>query len=376
MEKILRELNRFAENFNSEDIDYLGFIPSISDEDKYELLKRGWWHFYFFGSQKHYNLGFRISPKLAYCDWPIMQIHEYSSAITIAPRISSVWYFVQLSFLLNLKVYNTFDTDINIIEKLSLPLLKIVKGSEHFEYFINHILKKEIIPDSQENKNKLHLHFWNYFDKSQGHKVLRKIITDISSDEDLIIKDVDFDILGMWKTRVLYILVQRFRMIGIYLEDDSQIEKLFWELFQCINIFDAEGMLPKHIFDNSNEPEISLAATIASLDTLKDRRAEYIKNNPLYPALLKLGSSRKNYLGVEHIEAAAIYDSELNDPIMSWNCLVNAAYWSGLNTSETLLPAWEAAIYLAEKHNWKDAHFALKTQYDWYLNYKRGNNIE
>ena len=82
-----------------------------------------------------------------------------------------------------------------------------------------------------------------------------------------------------------------------------------------------------------------------------------------------------SYYGLEHLEAAAIYDSELNDPIMSWNCLVNAAYWSGLNTNETLLPAWEAAIYLAEKHNWKDAHFALKTQYDWYIDYKKKNNL-
>jgi hypothetical protein len=375
MKEFLNKYKNFSESFNPDDIDYLGFSPIVNDSTKYELLKQGWWHLFFFASGHYTNYALRITPNSLYNGWNIMEMHRTTNTNIIAPELSSLWYLSQMELLLDPDYFNEYGSILPYLEEISEPFLKLVNGQKYLDSFKQIILSKNVTPDSEANKDKLYIQLWNFFDNSYGHKILRQIIEKYSKNLEVNIKDIAFTGLGHWKTRILYIIAQQSYAQHKDLIEDSELENVYWELFSEANIYDVEFLTPRQVSDNSSEAKYNIGRFAEKLILEIEKCSSYIKESPLFSALVKLGLNVDNYFGVDHVEAAAIFDSEHNNPIMSWNCLVNAAYWSGLNTGETLLPAWEAAIYLAEKHTWTDAHYALKTQYEWYLDYKKKNKI-
>jgi len=377
MKDFLEKLQNYDKTFDKKDINKLGFYPSVADELKYELLKKGWWSLYHIFSGKYWSYGLSIQPQKSYTDWYVMEMSERGdSCATFAPGVMNFWYFRHLELLLRLKVFNAYEDKYLEREKVSLPFLESFNIEKDYIYFRDYFLNKTIIPDSDEKIDQIYLHFWNYFDKSKGHDVLRKIITEFKNNEGAVISELDVSKLEHWAIRILYVLVKRFIKHSFMSPNNNlELETVCWKLFTAAHIYDAEDMCPSHIGESIRNPRMELRTTVDYLTLATNNHSDYIKNSPLFPALRKIDENDRTYIGVEHVEAAAIYDIELNDPIMSWNCLVNAGYWSGANTSETLLPAWKAAIDLAERNDWKDAYFALKTQYDWYMNFKKQNNL-
>jgi hypothetical protein len=376
MKDFIEKLKAYDKTFDKDDLYNLGFYPSVTDTVKYELLKKGWWSIYHIFSERYCSYGLNIQPGVNFKDWYVMEMSEScNSCATFAPGIMNFWYFNQLDYMLILKGFNAYKDKYLDKEKISLPFLESFHMEKEYAYFRDYFLNKSIIPDSQENIDKIYLHFWNYFDKSKGHEVLRKIITAFNNNKDATITELNTADLGHWATRILYIVVNRSLRSIINLKGKPELETLFWKLFTSTLNYDAEDGDPKHIGNSIRHPKFELRSMINYLASASYTHSEYIKNSPLFAALLKMRENRNTYIGVEHVEAAAIFDEKLNDPIMSWNCLVNAAYWSGTNTNETFLPAWEAAIMLCEREGWADAYEALTLQYKFYKDYKKKNNI-
>ena len=61
-----------------------------------------------------------------------------------------------------------------------------------------------------------------------------------------------------------------------------------------------------------------------------------------------------DYAGKEHMEVAAYLDSDLNEPLKCWDMLISSAYFSAVRLGKSLLPALEAALYVARERSWGD----------------------
>lgn len=381
MLNFITKIKNLEKSYNKEDYGYLCFSLDLSDENRYLLLKNGWWHIYYFASTYKTDYGMRITPNMNYKDWPVMSTFDFESTTTLAPNLSLLFYFKYLTLIEDQELFEEYNRLKDKIHTIAKPFLEVVNGIEELKYFEQYFTNNSNLPNSEEKILENYLHFWNRYDNSYGHKILRTIITEFMKDNNTYYDEIEYENLGIWKSRILYILVQRVCNLELNLKNNLKIEKLLWELFSCLNVYDSEDINLSHFSNEISTPKSELWYCINELGIDIDKRSDYLKKGPLFPALLKMSElyltnfNLNKYIGIEHMEAAAYYDSELNDPIMAWNCLVCAAYWSGVNTNETLLPAWEAAIYLAEKHGWKDVHVALTDQYTFYNNYKMKNNI-
>lgn len=376
MKNLIKNIQEYSQTLDKGDSEYLGFSPEINPDKLFKLLKKGWWNIFFFGTSYNSSFGLRIEPKNDYSMWPIMSSYDAKNATTIAPDIASFFYLNLLSGLTDPDVFEEFTEIFDDIKQVSLPFLELSKGETFLSFFKDYFTNKNNFPETEEKVNEIYTTIWFHFDKTYGHTFLRSIIDKFANDSEAFVDEVEIEKLGIWKSRILYILTKRACKLNLDLSKHLTIKKYFWELIKQIHVYDSEDMYSKQTSNTSTQPNFELLNPIMTLGAQIDNDPDFFKNEPLFPAFIKMNENLNSYSGLEHIEAAAIYDSKHNDPIMAWNCLVNAAYWSGLNSGETLLPAWEAAIYLAEKHNWQDAWFALKTQYDWYIEYKKKNNID
>ncbi len=381
MKEFIRKLNDLKSYYKKEEYGHIGGNLNIPENIRYNLLKKGWWSVYYFASSYKTNYGLHITSDSKFDRWPVISTFDYDSTTTLAPNIGLFYFFRYLKNLDDVEVFDEYINENEKIKKIAIPFLEAVNGAKEFNYFNEYFTNTLNRPDSDEKILDNYLHFWNRYDNSYGHQILRKIISDFNEDKVIDFNEIAFDKLGHWKSRVLYILVYYVNKKEISIKNNLNVEKLLWELFSSINIFDCEEVNIKNFPNKIETPISAIWYCVNELGTDIEKRSDYIKNSPLFPALVKMSDIYRNnfnlrsYTGVEHVEAAAYYDSELNDPVMSWNCLVNGAYWSGVNTNETLLPAWEAAIYLAKKHGWDDVYTALNEQYEFYKDFKLQNSL-
>ena len=151
----------------------------------------------------------------------------------------------------------------------------------------------------------------------------------------------------------------------------QKVEKYYWKNLTQTHGFDSV----KQDFDIIPSPSSN---SYWSLDSILDNFnpelsrtfSKEVLEHPLYDAIQELRVRGRGYMGERHIEAAAILDTEYNDPYGAWDALVTASYWAGQAGSKAIEPMWEAAIYLSEKHNWKEIHEVLVQQYEYYNFYK------
>ncbi len=375
MENAINKLQAYADTLTTKDISYLNINPKMDADTLYNLLKRGWWHIYFFGSNRDLNFGLRMTPDIEFSKWPVSSSYINKNSYIVAPSLDTFFYLNLANQLVKSQIIGHYSSMAAEVEKVSDKFLDITGGKEHFDLFKDFFINPFVFPENETRESELYVSFWDQFDNSDGHSLMREIIQDPESFNISTVGTLDKNKLGIWKHRIFYVIIQQACKKNADLINNTEIREFFWDFFKSINVYDCENMVPKQFPNDYTQPNFELASPIKMFALEIKRNTEKYAQDPLALAILKLDDDIDSYTGIEHAEAAALYDDQMNRPDLSWNCLVNAAYWSGLNSGETLLPAWEAAIYLAEKHNWTDAHYALKTQYEWYLDYKKKNNI-
>lgn len=374
MKEFVENLKKFSKSIDERKQNPLSFNTKISDENLYLLMKKGWWHTSYFSSDICFQYGLRMRPNTKYTDWSVVQTSLYATSYTFAPNISSFIYFKFMNGLSNEKVFNEIKEQLPLIKDCAAPFLEFTNGTSKFDFFENYLLKTKN-SSTDEFKIKCYQDFWLHFDVNNEFKVLQTLIHNMLKDASFFPDEIPSENLGIWETRIKNILAQRAYIINEEVLEFEEVEPVLWQSFKQPHAYDSEGIYFKIWPNSTGKARNNINGVVLLLAADFYNHSPEIIESPLYAALLALENNTNGYFGVQHMEAAAIYDLELNDPVMSWNCLVNAAYWSGVNTSETFLPAWEAAISLAEKYEWKDVHFALKAQYDWYLGYKKKNNL-
>jgi hypothetical protein len=118
-------------------------------------------------------------------------------------------------------------------------------------------------------------------------------------------------------------------------------------------------------FTTASDPHSNIESIVAHLSRLDPdvQRPSLIKNDPIYRIARVLGEAVSSYGGVEHMEVAAVFDLKYSDGLRSYQCLVNAAYWSARAFGFPFPQSYQAARGLALKYGWEEMSEALELNY-------------
>lgn len=130
--------------------------------------------------------------------------------------------------------------------------------------------------------------------------------------------------------------------------------------------YDA-GMLlsyrPKHFLalpPTSFKSVVEALVTPFGFETLIPEEHPYWQDPIAHLILSTHAQAGERYDGLAHVAAAAMYDEDRQDPVRSFDALQTGTFWAAVNAGIVLRPALEAAIHLAERHDWPDVHRALR----------------
>ncbi len=216
---------------------------------------------------------------------------------------------------------------------------------------------------------KIYREFWNNCNDNSEQKRYDALL-DKAINKTFFKPDLEPLNFGMWNNRMSSILA-----ISTYFNlkwDFNDKQDIYWQFLTQAHGVDTVkevGFLPDSSTNSSNRL-IIFAEEFDTNPNLERKFSQQIVEHPLYDAIQEIRLKKQTYLGEKHVEAAAFFDLELNDPLNSWNALISASYWAGKQQNQAIEPIWEAAIYLAEKENWTEIHHALTDQYAFYNFYK------
>lgn len=106
--------------------------------------------------------------------------------------------------------------------------------------------------------------------------------------------------------------------------------------------------LPKRI----NHAIADQASALTDRETA-EQVPRWMRDDPLWFALSALGEQGSlGYRGAQHVETAAVLDSDRGEPERSLNALISAAYWWAVCVRSPNPLMLDAAIYLARKRGW------------------------
>ncbi len=366
---------RFATAPNSEYTN-LGFTPNVESNKLYDLLKKGWWHTCFFGDSSYEIWGLRIFPNLEYAVWSAVELTNGGSARTIAPRLCAFATMLQLDSFSDIELFRMSRRDWPQITATLNRLYELIGGGEYHDFITELLFNDANLPVDAAHKLENYLRVWKHMDPSLGHIELRKLIEQSNEDESFVpesYRDLD---LGHWRTRILNAAATLATFRADHISRSQKLARC-WVSFAEPHGYDPEEVRPQQYGSKSNTTAGAMQTIVEQLQGASNFMGLPLEmqDSPLFAPLVSLAGRKNQYLGVQHAEAAILFDKEYNDPLMAWNCLVSAAYWSGRNGSETLMPVWRAAIELCEANNWSDAHEALVYQWDFYHDFKKRNNL-
>ncbi|MEW7281332.1 hypothetical protein ABW636_22315 [Aquimarina sp. 2201CG1-2-11] len=350
------------------------FSFTCDDEHKrlIKIFKSGYWSVMPFAFESYNNFAVRLEPRNKINESSIVQINN-SDGVTVASNLKTFIPLNNIKFLKKIElVKNHFLANKNTIEEVSLLYREYTKGEDSLEFFYQYIAEQdnqERIATGNEGYMQItYLDFWNHYNHTPHQKMYSDLINKLDQNEDFYpeFKETEY---GLWNSRMYNALSRR-----AYIDYDANFtkrEKHLWKSLTQIHGFDSVntsfGIIPNPTSDSSR----SILSIIDEFDLDLNRVfSEEIVKHILYDAVQDLRVRKRGYMGEKHAEAAAILDTEYNDPYAAWDALVTASYWAGQAGSKAIEPMWEAAIYLSEKHNWTEIHEVLVQQYEYYNHYK------
>lgn len=337
-----------------------------------QILKKGYWSVMPFAFETYNNFAVKLHPKNKINKSAIVQI-DNSDGVTVAASLKTFLPIRSLKFLKRIKLIKNYFISKRVeFEEVSLPFRQYTNGVDSLDFLYSYISNPENLERIENTvegyKDQMHLDFWNHYNQSQQQDDYARLITKLDKERKYYpkFKEVDY---GIWNTRVYNALAKRAHVN--YKADFAKREKYLWKSLTQIHGFDSVRLGFHVIPDSVSDSSISKLSFINEFDPDLDRTfSKEVLEHPLYDAIQDLRVRRRGYMGELHVEAAAIFDTELNDPYAAWDALVTASYWAGQAGSKAIEPMWEAAIYLSEKHNWKEIHEVLVQQYEYYNYYK------
>lgn len=249
-------------------------------------------------------------------------------------------------------------------------------GEEYHGFLAEFISDDSNFPNNKEVIANTQKMFWETLDGGSGWKEYFKLVHNSQLNPEWVPTEVCASDLGIWRHRYFNALGTLAVFRDKHVDSVSRRE-FCWLAFSQPHGYDPEIVKPELIPSYSLSPSRCIESFVMELRGATDFTGlQNAKgNSPLFAPLVSLAGNFESYLGVQHFEAAVLWDLEFDEPLNAWESLVSAAYWSGRNSKETLLPAWQAAIELAEARGWSEAYSVLVDNWNFYIDFKRRNNI-
>lgn len=332
-----------------------------------KILQVGQWYVAPFCFEKFDSYAIKLTPNKKLADSPVCLRSgwdHYSFSNSLITFLS----FRQLKMLNTPNFAQYILDDWQILEELSMPFREYTNGLDTLE-FLNEYLhnkdKQKYLSNPAEFYTNVYLDFWNHYYPARQQKEYVQLMHSMIKDESYF-PDFKVEDYGIWNTRAYNAIGQRaYTLINIKTEEK---ENQLWQSFIQPHGFDAVefdfGFIPY-----TTSSSFQLDPIISKFNPELGYFSKW-RSHPLYEAGQILNKNKSAYNGHAHIKAAKVIDEELKDPVMAWNALVSAGYWSGVNFGRPNMEAWNAAIDLSGRHGWTEIYEVLTDQLEFYNYYK------
>lgn len=365
-----KEVSKSVKNF-------IGFNPDLPEERKFALFKSGFWGQFPFGYSRGFVWSLRIQPGKDLERWSVCESNSHDSVYTFSPSLSAFNVIRKASTFSNQKQFSAYNRRWDEVEPHLQESVKYFGGEQFLPFLEKYCSTIENASDgSDEFKLATFLQFWDEVDDPEGKAELFGLLAKLKTDADYYPATVQPHDFWPWRERIINLQSVRCCQALIKVRDLKNFYPVFWESFKQVHGLDPQdnrlSPFPNRVADAKGF--IARITENMGLNNFQDMPEE-IEKSPLFAALVSLHQNVDNYIGVQHAEAALLYEQELGDPVMAWNCLLSSGFWSGQNSNETFLPAWEMAIKLAEAYEWTDAYEALTHNWKFYHDFKQKHNL-
>ena len=352
----------------------LGAVFEKEDEIErcMDIFNAGYWSVAPFAFEPDEIFAIQLNPKTNLKESNIV-LGDESGFVTFSHSLSAFIPFLQLEMLKNPKFIKYILEDWESLVKLSQPLMEYTEEAGMLDFlnaFLHDEAKLKYLENPEKHYDRVYLDFWNHYyntPQQKAYAVLMQALVDDSS----YLPDFELKDYGAWTTRLYNALAQR-AYSKVSSDTVVKFEKYNFQSFIQPHGFDPVDLI-FGILPHSTRSSYTLDGIIDFFDTnpgLGWEYAEKIKGHPLFEVGEIIKNDKSSYDGSAHITAAKILDEKLGDPVMAWDALVSAGYWSGVNFNEPNMAAWKAAIDLSEKHGWKEINEVLRNQLEFYNHYK------
>lgn len=364
----LKELYEGKERLNT----ILGIEFSHYEEAKIytKILQTGQWYVAPFSFETYDSYAIKLSPNKKLLESPVY-LRNRSDYYLFSNNLSSFLPFRQLRMLDTSDFIQYILDDWQLLDELSLPIRKYTNSLDSLEFLKEYLHNEDKLKNLKNPSQfyaEVYLDFWNHYYKTPQQKEYVRLMHSMIENKAYL-PDFEIKDYGIWNNKVSNALSQRaYSYELIDLSEQNKIQ-FYWQSFIQSHGFDASGYSLQILPNTNSRSNLEFDLMLSHSDNIY-LLPEKIRNHPLFLPLERIVKSSKSYNGDAHIEAAKAIDEELNDPIMAWDALVSAGYWSGVNFGNPNMNAWKAAIDLSEKHGWTEINEVLIDQLEFYNHYK------
>lgn len=343
-----------------------------SDAENAGLIQHGFWHVRYFAQARSWAgedsswLGVRILPNKPLAEMPVVATNKFG-AITISPTLKD---FVP-NWLLYMRIesgdWNYIHTEWEKVEDQIQNIHSRLGGDPNFfDRFKSYVLNDENFQTKDYLDRKSRAYDFLKVDQSTETIQFREFIQRLILDETLLPEfSGDF---GAWNDYARAAIATRaYFLRGNKTKSLLDTVQSMWLGFDKSAPFDSDIFGKIKQFTLARDPTLSLHSIALSTTQPYTHLNEpaipdSIRNDPLFPAALALGSldHAGAYQGVEHMEAAAKLDVDFNDGQRSYEALISASFWSAMNIGFPFKESYQAALHLAAKYGWDEMRELLE----------------
>jgi hypothetical protein len=340
----------------------------VSEVETANLVQHGFWHIGFFAQQAVWAeedsnwIGVRLLPNVMLQDSPVVSVQRYG-AVTISPTLKNLipnWIiYIQLAIGNWQFIYENWH---GVQDELRQVHLSLGGDSDFFDRlgaFVTDSQNITILSSASLQKRASLL--MGIEQTSETHQ-FSDLLVSMMSDEVVLPKFND--IFRGWGDAARSAIATRAWNLRVN-EKKSLLETvdLMWLGVDKAAPFDypLSSASPIEPFNSYRTPQHtihSLALSVSQPYTHLNEPAipMHIQNDPLFTAVKTLGelSHISAYTGVQHMEAAAKLDIDLNDGKRSYEALISASFWSAMNLGFPYKQSYDAALHLAQKYGWDE----------------------
>jgi hypothetical protein len=350
--------------FTDSTLQFLDTQFGVTAQENAVLVQHGFWHVAYFAHSRAWAqessswIGIRIIPNTPLAEMPVVATSRLG-ATTISPTLKNLIPNWILYMTIEPGSWEAIQNEWSDVENEIKDIHYQLGGDLLlFERFKNYVLDSKNFQTKGYIERSSRAFEFLKVDQSVETIQFREFIQKLILDQTL---PPEFpNNFGAWNDYAKSAIASRAYSLRAG-EQRSLLDTVqpMWLGFDKPAPFDDLGFFEIKQFDMSRNPanNIRSLALVTTQPWLNEPPIpDSIQNDPLFPAARALASfsHASGYKGVEHMEAAAKLDLDLNDGKRSYEALISASFWSAMNLGFPYKESYQASLLLARKYGWDE----------------------